>query len=151
MYEYIKNRALTPEQAAIPLDHPTQGPEFSVRIMNLAVRHGVSTVGEIKEELDSGRMGKYWKGIGRKSINEIKDYLAHLTRPTGDLFEDPEYVAYQMEDKLGSVMHMLSDVQSRMLRAALKGCVSKEQRGQMVFLLRDAAERLALLPIKGEA
>lgn len=148
MEDYIARRSLTPEQAAIPLDDPVVGPEFSVRIMNLAVRHNVKTVGDLKKVLDDGSMAKHWKGIGRKSINEIKDYLAHLTRPTKDLFEDPEYVRYQMEDKLGTVQALIADVQTTLMRVALKGRISDDQRRHVAWKLRDAAGYVEALPIQ---
>lgn len=145
--DYIATRQLTPGQAAVRLDDVVNGPEFSVRIMGVALRHGVQTMGELKDALDCGAMG-CWKGIGRKSTNEIKDYLMHLTRPTGDLFDDPEYVRYQLEDKLGSVQSALAEVNSRMLRIALKGHATEEQRRHIVFMLRDAADRVASLPAR---
>lgn len=146
MDEYLKRRALTPEQAALRLDDPAMGPEFSVRIMNVANQHRVETVGALKARLDDGSIEKHWKGMGRKSINEIKDYLAHITRPTKDLFEDPEYVRYQMEDKLGTIQSLIADVQGTLLRAALKGRINEDARRHVAFKLRDAAGYAEQLP-----
>lgn len=147
--DYIASRKLDPVQAAVRLDDVVNGPEFSVRIMGVANRNGVKTMGELKEALDNGNMER-WKGIGRKSINEIKDYLVHLTRPTQDLFADPDYVRYQLEDKLGSAMSILADVQRTLLHIALRGRATDEQRRHMAFKLRDAADRLMQLPARGD-
>jgi hypothetical protein len=148
MEDYIAKRALTPEQAAVRLDDVAVGPEFSVRIIGVASRQGVHTMGELKAALDSGVMERHWKGIGRKSINEIKDYIAHLTRPMGDLFADPDYVRYQLEDKLGSATSIMNDVQRTILGIALRGRATDEQRRHMAFKLRDAADRLLTLPAR---
>lgn len=148
--DYVATRQLTPEQAELRLDDPANGPEFSVRIMGAAAQHGVHTQGELKAALDNGTMEKHWRGIGRKSINEIKDWFVHITRPTKNLFEDPDYVRYQLEDKLGSAMSLIQDVQATMMRVALRGRTSDEQRRHMAFKLRDASDRLLTLPVRGE-
>lgn len=147
--DYVATRTLTPEQAAVRLDDVVNGPEFSVRIMGVASRNGVQTMGELKAALDNGNMER-WKGIGRKSINEIKDYLVHLTRPTRDLFADPDYVRYQLEDKLGSATSIMADVQRTILGIALRGRCTDEQRRHMSFKLRDAADRIMQLPARGD-
>lgn len=123
----------------MPLDDP-MGPEFSVRIMGVCARNGIKTVGDLREKLDE--LPK-WRGLGQKSINEIKDFFQAQSE---SLFHTPEYRRYRLEDAIGGTEALLQDVQRALTRAALKGHVSADTRMDMSLKLRDAAERVLKLP-----
>lgn len=122
------------------------GPEFSVRIMNVCARNGVETIGQLRDKLDQLPR---WKGLGRRSINEITDFYRRLDAPPDkDLFSDPEYLRYLMEDGVSTVEALLHDVLRGLTRAALKGHASGEFRNHARLKLMDAAERVGRLPLR---
>lgn len=136
---------MAPGIADMRLDDP-MGPEFSARIMNGCAQHNITTVGELAKAIESGVVESHWKGLGSKSIKEIKEYLIQAGKPIEDLFEDPEYRRYMLEDRLTTIYSLLHDVQQTLLRVALSGRITAESRRHVAFKLRDAANYTEQLP-----
>lgn len=130
----------------VRLDDIALGPEFSTRIMNACAQRCIETVGQLRERLPEMEQ---WKGLGRKSINEVKEFFHYNDAPP-DLFKDPEYVAYRFEDVLGTCFALMHDVQNHLVRAALKRAVSADTRNHLRLKLLDAASKIEQLPLYGE-
>lgn len=123
------------------------GPEFSVRIISVCKRHGVETVGQLREKLPEIDR---WRGLGKKSQKEIMDFFRWNDAPA-DLSEDPEHARYLLEDGVISVNSVLEEVRRRLLRVALQGQVSREGVNIMRHLLEHASRQVDRLPVhKGE-
>lgn len=131
-------------QDSLRLDDP-MGPEFSVRIMNTMRNQGIETIGQLRQNLH--QLDK-WRGLGKKSVKEIRDFFMRID--ANDMFDDPEYRRYRLEDGIGTVEALIQDIQRSLTRAALKGHVSLDTRVGMSLKLRDAAEKVMQLPSTGD-
>ena len=130
-----------------PFDDPVHGPEWSVRIQSVMVRNGYKTLREVANDFE--RIQKL-KGLGRKSFSEMAECIRYACREQKSLFEDPEYRRLRFEDKLGTADALMADVQRTLLRVALRGRVSEEQRRHIAYKLRDAALQIEQLPLNGD-
>lgn len=124
------------------IDDPVNGPEFSVRIMSVLARNSIETVGQLRAQLDNLPR---WKGLGTRSINEIKSYFEHNDAPES-LFQTEEYKHYKMQDVTQTVFALMHDVQNHLVRAALQGRIRSETRNHLRLKLLDAAEKIQALP-----
>lgn len=120
----------------------TMGPEFSVRIMSVMKTQGIETIGQLRKVLPDLHK---WRGLGIKSVKEIRDYFRHNDSDES-LFETPEYLEYKLEDTLGTVIALLNDVTTYLVRVALKRRVTTETRNHLRLKLLDAADKVMGLP-----
>jgi len=128
----------------LQLNDPVNGPEFSIRTMNALRNEGIETIGQLREAVDNNQLRRV-PGLGVKRRKEITDYIIRndVDEP---LFETPEYLRYRLEDNLTTTQALLHDVQSHLMRAALKGGASLDVRNQLRIKLIDAAERVTRIP-----
>lgn len=123
------------------LDDPL-GPEFSVRIMSVMERHRITTIGELRAQLDN--LEKF-RGLGGKSIREIRAFFRDYDSDAS-LFQTAEHQLYKLEDTISTVTALLFDVLGTLYRVALKKAVTRETRGHLKMKLLDAAAKIEQLP-----
>ncbi len=111
----------------IRLDDPINGPEFSVRIMTVCKAAGIETVGQLRAQLD--RM-EYYRGIGRKSMREIRDYFRQLDRVA------------QSQDRAIDIVAQLHEVQTVLIHASRFVVNSPNMRKVVAKRLRAIADGL---------
>lgn len=122
--------------------------EFSVATTNLLQRHGIKTLGEAKEKLDW--LQTYSRGWGARRTKEVTDALNTMAAQSEDLLNQPELLKLIREDQISTVQARIQEVDRSLLRIAMSGRVSRDTRGQMAALLRDAANRVEQIPAIGD-
>lgn len=132
----------------VDLDDPARGPEFSVRTMNVLKTHGCKTMRDVADKLE--HIKKHAKGFGARSYREVKEMIQYYERQQPSLLDDPEYVTHLREDKLTTIVALMQDVHSVLLRMALQQRVSVDTRRQVVFKLKAAMDAAEALPVRGE-
>jgi len=127
------------------LDTPIADLEFSTRVQTVLANHGCRTLRDASAKLEDIR--QHARGFGHKCYREVKEAIKFASQTQGDLLEQEEYRRYLLEDRLHSATALIQDVQLRLLRAALKGHISKESRRDAAFKLRDAANFVEQIPL----
>lgn len=126
------------------LDAKIEDLEFSTRTANALKNFGCVTLRDAQQKLE--HLKAHARGFGHKSYREVKEAIRYASQTQGDLLQQEEYRDYVLEDRLGSIQAILADVQSRLLRVALKRRASPETRREIAFKLRDAANFAEQLP-----
>lgn len=130
-----------------PLDDPS-GPRFSARSINVCQRAGITTLRQIKNK---GRETMLrLPGCGAGAWREMADAILFAERSEPGLFEDQEYQNFVRGDRLTTIQALLHAVQSSLLRVALAGRISSEQRRHVASKLRDAANYIEQLYVIGD-
>lgn len=122
---------------SIKLDDLEHGPEFSTRIMSVAARHGCRTMGDLKTAFTEGRV-KAWKGLGSKSLREIKETLASYEDKFGgtpDIFAGQKYSRFIFEDRMSSAFSSLAEATTILGRIAVSRRASKDTKEHVRSLL----------------
>jgi hypothetical protein len=118
------------------LDDPL-GPEFSVRIMSRCAAHNITTVDELRAALP--QLHK-WKGLGKKSIFEIRSYFHYLESPQTSML--PELDDQLFHDMIMVVHGHVRQAQDTLFEVALAGKDTPQMRRNITLHLHKALRAL---------